>query len=187
VTLAVLAASVSAWLPLTLSAPQPHVTSHPHRVMAVAARTEPPLTVPIPVPPPAAQATAAGPVVPIPAATPSPSPTPTPSPVIAAATELSGSPQQIAEAMLSSFGWDASQMGCLLPLWQHESAWSVTAENPSGAYGIPQALPGDKMASAGADWQTDPATQVKWGEEYIDSVYGSPCGAWTHEEADGWY
>ena len=100
----------------------------------------------------------------------------------------SGSPQQIAEAMLGSFGWSSSQFSCLDPLWEHESGWSVTAYNAgSGAYGIPQALPGSRMASAGPDWQTDAATQIKWGLEYIEDTYGSPCGAWDHEQATGWY
>ena len=89
--------------------------------------------------------------------------------------------------MLGSFGWSSSQFACLDPLWAHESGWSVTAENPSGAYGIPQALPGSKMASAGADWQTNAATQIKWGLEYIKNTYGSPCAAWDHEQATGWY
>ena len=100
----------------------------------------------------------------------------------------SGSPQQIAEAMLGSFGWSASQFSCLDPLWAHESGWSVSAYNAgSGAFGIPQALPGSRMASAGPDWQTDAATQIKWGLQYIKGTYGSPCGAWAHEEATGWY
>ena len=100
----------------------------------------------------------------------------------------SGSPQQIAQAMLGSFGWPSSQFSCLDPLWAHESGWSVSAYNAgSGAFGIPQALPGSKMASAGADWQSNPATQVKWGLDYIKGTYGSPCGAWSHEEATGWY
>ena len=82
----------------------------------------------------------------------------------------------------------SSQFSCLEPLWAHESGWSVSAYNPgSGAFGIPQALPGSRMASAGPDWQTDAATQIKWGLEYIKGTYGSPCGAWTHEEATGWY
>jgi hypothetical protein len=106
----------------------------------------------------------------------------------AAATAASGSPQQIAEAMLASFGWSASQFSCLDPLWAHESGWSVTAYNAgSGAYGIPQALPGSKMASAGPDWQTNAATQIRWGLEYIQGTYGSPCAAWDHEQATGWY
>jgi hypothetical protein len=100
----------------------------------------------------------------------------------------SGSPQQIAQGMLGSYGWSASQFSCLQPLWNAESGWNVSASNPSsGAYGIPQALPGSKMASAGADWPTSAATQIRWGLGYIRSVYGSPCGAWSHEQASGWY
>ena len=74
------------------------------------------------------------------------------------------------------------------PLWALESGWNIYASNPSsGAYGIPQALPGSKMASAGPDWQGDAATQIRWGLSYIQGTYGSPCAAWSHEEADGWY
>ncbi|WP_246115561.1 lytic transglycosylase domain-containing protein [Trebonia kvetii] len=99
----------------------------------------------------------------------------------------SGTPQQIAEQMLAEYGW-AGQFSCLDSLWQQESGWNVYAENPSsGAYGIPQALPGGKMASAGSDWQTNPATQIRWGLGYIQGSYGSPCAAWGHEEAFGWY
>jgi hypothetical protein len=118
--------------------------------------------------------------------------TPAPSPSSRAATgsapSPSGNPQKIAEAMLGSYGWSSSQFGCLVSLWNLESGWNVYASNPSsGAYGIPQALPGSKMASAGADWQSNPATQIRWGLGYIKSLYGSPCGAWSHEQADGWY
>jgi hypothetical protein len=105
-----------------------------------------------------------------------------------AAATPSGSPQQIAERMLGQFGWSSSQFSCLQPLWEHESGWSVTAENPtSGAYGIPQSLPGAQMASAGADWQSNAATQIRWGLTYIQGRYGSPCGAWAHEESANWY
>jgi hypothetical protein len=105
-----------------------------------------------------------------------------------AVTVPSGSPQQIAEGMLAQFGWSSSQFSCLQPLWEHESGWNVTAENPtSGAYGIPQALPASQMSSAGADWQTNAATQIRWGLTYIQGRYGSPCGAWSHEEAVNWY
>jgi hypothetical protein len=117
-----------------------------------------------------------------PASSASPQPTAT-----ATALARSGSPQQIAEAMLGSFGWSSSQFACLDPLWAEESGWSVTAENPSGAYGIPQALPGAKMASAGPDWQTNAATQIDWGLGYIKDTYGSPCAALGHEQATGWY
>ena len=113
---------------------------------------------------------------------------PTPSATASAAPAASGSPQQIAQAMLASFGWSSSQFSCLDPLWAHESGWSVTAYNAgSGAYGIPQALPGSRMASAGPDWQTNAATQIRWGLEYIKGTYGSPCAAWDHEQATGWY
>jgi hypothetical protein len=104
------------------------------------------------------------------------------------APAASGSPQSIAQALLGSFGWSSSEFSCLQPLWAGESGWSVTASNPStGAYGIPQALPGAKMASAGADWQTNAATQIRWGLGYIKSTYGSPCAAWSHEQSAGWY
>jgi len=104
------------------------------------------------------------------------------------AAQPQGSPQQIAEGMLGSFGWSPSQFSCLQPLWNAESGWNVSATNPSsGAYGIPQALPASKMASAGPDYLTNPATQIRWGLQYIQSVYGSPCSAWSHEQAYGWY
>lgn len=103
------------------------------------------------------------------------------------APQPSGDPQQIASAMLGSYGWSSSEFGCLVSLWNLESGWNVYASNPSGAYGIPQALPGSKMASAGPDWQSNAATQIRWGLGYIKSLYGSPCGAWSHEQASGWY
>jgi hypothetical protein len=90
--------------------------------------------------------------------------------------------------MLGQFGWSASQFSCLEPLWYHESGWNPSAENPSsGAYGIPQALHGSMMASAGSDWRTNPATQIRWGLSYIHDRYGSPCGAWAHEQSANWY
>jgi hypothetical protein len=99
-----------------------------------------------------------------------------------------GTAQSIGYNMLPSFGFSQkTQWGCLLDLWNRESGWIYDAENASGAYGIPQALPGDKMASAGADWQTNPATQIKWGLGYITQVYGTPCGAWDFELANGYY
>lgn len=104
------------------------------------------------------------------------------------AASFGGSPQAYAAAMLSSYGWDQGQMSCLVSLWNRESGWRANATNPSsGAYGIPQSLPGSKMASAGADWQTNPATQIRWGLGYIKATYGSPCGAWGHSQATGWY
>jgi hypothetical protein len=108
--------------------------------------------------------------------------------VVQAAPPDPGTAQQIGYDMLPDFGYSqTSEWTCLLDLWNQESGWRYDAENPSGAYGIPQALPGDKMATAGSDWQTDPTTQIRWGLGYIQSVYGTPCGAWDHEVADGWY
>ena len=74
-----------------------------------------------------------------------------------------------------------------MTLWNHESGWRVHAANGSGAYGIPQALPGSKMGSAGPDWQNNAETQIKWGLGYIASRYGTPCGAWSSWQANGWY
>jgi hypothetical protein len=97
-------------------------------------------------------------------------------------------PQAIADALLPSFGWSSSEMSCLVPLWMGESGWRVNAENSSsGAYGIPQSLPGSKMATAGTDWRTNAVTQIKWGLGYIQERYGSPCGAWGFKQGHGWY
>lgn len=97
-------------------------------------------------------------------------------------------PRDIARALLADFGFSADQYGCLDSLYMRESGWNPYADNPtSSAYGIPQALPGSKMASAGADWATNPVTQIRWGLGYIQDRYGSPCGAWAHSESVGWY
>ena len=88
----------------------------------------------------------------------------------------------------SRFGWGSGEFSCLNQLWQKESGWSYTAYNASsGATGIPQALPGSKMATAGSDWKTNAATQIEWGLDYIDRAYGSPCSAWSHSQAMNWY
>jgi hypothetical protein len=97
-----------------------------------------------------------------------------------------GSPRAIAQAQLADRGW-SGQFGCLDSLWSKESGWRVYAANSSGAYGIPQALPGSKMASAGSDWRTNPATQIRWGLGYIAASYGSPCAAWSHSQSHNWY
>ncbi len=117
-----------------------------------------------------------------------------PRPVPARATRsmtrqpLTGSPQQIAQAMLLNRGWGEGQWSCLDSLWQRESGWNIYASNSgSGAYGIPQALPGSKMAQFGSDWATNPVTQIEWGLSYISSRYGTPCGAWAHSSAYGYY
>jgi hypothetical protein len=97
-------------------------------------------------------------------------------------------PKSTARAMLGEYGWGGDQFGCLVELWQGESVWKHTAANPSsGAFGIPQALPASKMASAGPDWQTNPVTQIRWGLGYIRDSYGSPCSALAHSHANNWY
>ena len=99
-----------------------------------------------------------------------------------------GTAKAIARQLLADRGWGSAQYDCLVTLWDHESGWRVHAANPSGAYGIPQALPGYKMSSAGPDWQNSATTQIKWGLGYIASRYGTPCGAWSSWQANGgWY
>ncbi|MCU1443087.1 MAG: hypothetical protein JWQ59_1237 [Cryobacterium sp.] len=106
----------------------------------------------------------------------------------AAPSDPSGAQAIARDMMASQYGWGSDQFGCLVPLWDRESGWNVNAYNASsGATGIPQALPGNKMASAGADWQTNPATQIAWGLGYIADRYGTPCAAWDHSESVGWY
>ncbi len=98
-----------------------------------------------------------------------------------------GSAKAIAKVMLKSRGWGSTQYNCLVSLWNRESGWNVYAANPNGAYGIPQAYPGSKMASAGSNWQTSAVTQITWGIGYIQGRYGTPCGAWAHSQAVGSY
>jgi len=90
-------------------------------------------------------------------------------------------------ALVRAAGLGMDQMSCLDKLFTKESNWRTTAANPSGAYGIPQSLPGSKMASVGADWRTNPSTQIKWGLGYIKGRYGTPCKAWAHSQARNWY
>ncbi len=86
------------------------------------------------------------------------------------------------------YGWNTRQHQCLVVLWNRESGWNHKAKNKSsGAYGIPQALPASKMKSAGADWKTNPMTQIKWGLKYIKIRYQTPCGALSHSNKKGWY
>ena len=107
---------------------------------------------------------------------------------LAAAGTDAASAQAVARSMMSSYGWGDDQFTCLVNLWNRESNWNYRAQNSSsGAYGIPQALPGSKMVSAGSDWASNPATQITWGLGYISGRYGSPCGAWAHSESVGWY
>ncbi|MEI5585499.1 MULTISPECIES: hypothetical protein [unclassified Agromyces] len=99
-----------------------------------------------------------------------------------------GAKQSAREIMASQYGWGADQFQCLDSLWTKESGWNYQAVNPSsGAYGIVQAWPADKLATAGADWRTNAATQIKWGLQYISASYGSPCAAWGHSQAMNWY
>lgn len=98
--------------------------------------------------------------------------------------------QRIARRKVREHGWDEAQMECLVQLWDHESGWRWDAENPSsGAYGIPQSLPGSKMASSGQDWRTNAATQIDWGLGYIQDRYQTPCGAWGvwNSRSPHWY
>ncbi|GAA1731814.1 hypothetical protein GCM10009809_29070 [Isoptericola hypogeus] len=107
---------------------------------------------------------------------------------VSTATPDPGSAKAIGQAMAAERGWAGSQWSCLEQLWDKESGWRWNADNPaSSAYGIPQALPGSKMATAGADWETNPATQISWGLGYIAGRYGTPCGAWSHSVDVGWY
>lgn len=109
---------------------------------------------------------------------------------IAGQTIAAGVPaaQNYAQKHLKDFGWGQGQFPPLLSLWTKESGWRWNADNPnSSAYGIPQALPGSKMASAGKDWKTNPATQIRWGLGYIKQRYGSPAAAWAHSQQVGWY
>jgi hypothetical protein len=114
-------------------------------------------------------------------------PKPAPATVSLAGIPSPGSAQAIALGILTAQGMGQDQYSCLVSLWNRESHWSVTAANPDGAYGIPQALPGSKMGSAGPDWQTNATTQITWGLGYIKGRYGTPCGAWAHSQATGWY
>ncbi|WP_246150059.1 lytic transglycosylase domain-containing protein [Agromyces intestinalis] len=105
-----------------------------------------------------------------------------------AVTPDPGSAQAYAAEAVAARGWPGTEFDCLVALWAKESGWRVNAYNAgSGAYGIPQALPGSKMASAGADWETNAATQVEWGLGYVQGRYGTPCGAWAHSQDSGWY
>jgi hypothetical protein len=115
--------------------------------------------------------------------------TPVDGPAVSRTEDLSDEdPREIARALLAEFGFSADQFGCLDSLYVSESGWRVDADNPtSSAYGIPQALPGEKMASAGADWATNPVTQIRWGLGYIQDRYGSPCSAWSFKQSNNWY
>lgn len=143
--------------PQTPAAPQPSVPP---------AAPAPPVTTPAPAPP--VQETV-------------------PPPPAAPVDDPAGA-QGYALASMPGFGWDSGQFRCLVDLWNRESNWRTSAANPySGAYGIPQSLPGNKMAAFGEDWRTNYRTQINWGLFYIQQRYGTPCGAWAHSEKNNWY
>jgi resuscitation-promoting factor RpfB len=156
--------------PVHTVAPRPVVTTAPARAPLTAARPQPVVK---PAPKPA----------PTPVAKPKPAP-----PITTIITVTPGSSQALARQMLPQWGWPDSQFSCLKTMWDRESGWRVDALNPSsGAYGIPQALPAEKMATAGADWRTNPKTQIHWGLDYIKGRYGSPCAAWAFWQGHNWY
>jgi hypothetical protein len=100
----------------------------------------------------------------------------------------SADPKTLARALMPQFGMSSSEFGCLDNIWSQESGWNVHAANPSSsAYGIPQALPGSKMSSAGPNWEDNAETQIRWGLGYIRGRYGSACGAWSFKSGHGWY
>jgi hypothetical protein len=97
-------------------------------------------------------------------------------------------PRTLARALMPLYGLATSEFGCVDSIWEQESHWNVYADNPySSAYGIPQALPGSKMSSAGPDWQNSAETQIRWGLNYIAERYGSACAAWSFKQSHGWY
>jgi len=103
-------------------------------------------------------------------------------------TGAKADPKAIGRSLAADRGWSGAQFTCLDSLWTKESGWRWNADNAaSDAYGIPQALPGTKMVSAGSDWATNPATQIKWGLQYISGRYGTPCVAWAHSQSVDWY
>jgi len=98
-------------------------------------------------------------------------------------------PREIArQIMVNKYNWGDAEFTCYNAIIMRESKWIVSADNPhSSAYGIPQALPGSKMAAFGADWRTNPATQIRWGLDYVHVRYGTPCQAWSFKRGHGWY
>ena len=146
------------------------VTPKPVAPKPVAPKPSPPKPAPKPIAKPAPK--------PAPPPAPKPAPKPAPTTVIVVTP---GSAQAIAKSMMGAYGWNTtSSFSCLVNLWNGESGWRWNATNPSsGAYGIPQAWPANKMATAGADWRTNPRTQIRWGMGYIKGRYGTPCAAWS--------
>ena len=146
--------------------------------IAVAPQAAEPAPAPAPAPEPA----------PAPAPAPEPAPAPAPEPAPVVAVDDPAGAQAYAAGQLANYGWAPDQMQCLQTLWTKESDWTTTATNPSsGAYGIVQSLPAEKMASAGADYLTNYRTQINWGLNYIQERYQSPCGALNFHLSNNWY
>jgi hypothetical protein len=136
---------------------------------------------------PSSAAQTAAPVAPSPSPA-RPQPKPSTKPAVPAGCGQYAGNQLLACQLLPSFSFATSEMSALVPMWNRESGWNTSAQNPSsGAYGIPQALPGNKMATVAADWRTNPATQIKWGLGYIKDRYGTPSAAWAFWQSNGWY
>ena len=164
-------------------APQPPAPQSP----APQSPAPPPIPIPGPAPAPPHAEPDPGPAPKPPAPAPTPAPAPAP-PAPAPIVDDPAGAQAYASSRLSSYGWDGGEFQCLVNLWNKESRWLTSANNPySGAYGIPQSLPGSKMGSAGADWRTNYRTQIEWGLGYISGRYGSPCAAWQHSQRMNWY
>lgn len=107
---------------------------------------------------------------------------------LAAGNTVAGAKATASSLASSEYGWGADQFQCLDNLWTKESGWNYQAVNANGgATGIPQALPGSKMATIAADWRTNATTQITWGLQYISSAYGTPCAAWGHSQANNFY
>lgn len=117
-----------------------------------------------------------------------PKPRPRPKPVVRTVARSAGLPSVADARNYARSRLSATEWSCLDALWTRESSWNPHATNPStGAYGIPQALPGSKMGSVASDWRDNPVTQVRWGLGYIASAYGTACSAWSHSQRYGWY
>lgn len=159
--------------------PSPAPTESPSVTPAADSEAQAPAPAAAPVPAPAA---------PAPAVEPAPAPVAAPVAAQPVAVDDPAGAQAYAAAELGSYGWAADQMPCLAKLWTKESDWKTTATNPSsGAYGVVQSLPAEKMASAGADFRTNYRTQINWGLNYVKQRYGSPCGALNFHYANNWY
>ena len=163
--------------------PAPAPAAEPINVVPQAAEPAPaPAAEPAPAPAPEPEP------APAPAAAPEPAPAAAPEPAPVVPVNDPAGAQAYAAGQLASYGWAPDQMQCLQTLWTKESDWTTTATNPSsGAYGIVQSLPAEKMASAGADYLTNYRTQINWGLNYIQERYQSPCGALNFHYANNWY